>query len=140
MKFMQTVKLVNALSPQSINGTDTYGNAIDTAGFSQFAFIFQTGTIGAADFDNLAIYESETSGGSYTLWTGSAMTAPLQTQDDLVWLWDLQGGGTHKRYLKIRVDPGAAASLVSAVAVLYNANQMPNTDTERGVAQSLFLA
>lgn len=136
---LQNVKFVNALSPQSINGTDTDGNAIDMLGYSYLCLVYQTGAVGAADFDALQVKESTASGGTYTAITGTAMTAPVQTQDDLIWAWYIPWNGTRKRYAKINANPGAAATLMSALAILGRADQSPSTATERGLAQQIIL-
>ena len=135
---LQGAKAVLALNPQSINGTDTDGTAIDTLGFSYANIYFLYGA-STADMDNLSIKECETSGGSYAVISGSAMTAPTATDDNKVWQWGINLGGTRMRYLKIRCDPGAAATLVGGLALLTKGNVDADTDTERGVAQSLFI-
>ena len=135
---LQGAKSVLALPPQSINGTDTNGTAIDTAGYSYASIFFLYGA-STVDMEHLEIQECETSGGSYTAISGSAMTVPTSTDDNKVWQWGINLGGTRMRYLKIRVDPGAAATLVGALAILTKGNIDCDTDTERGVAQSLFI-
>ena len=136
---LQNCKFVNALSPQSINGTDTDGNAIDMKGYAYLCLVYQTGAVGAADFDALQVKECETSGGSYTAITGTAMTAPTQSNDDVVWAWFIPWNGQRKRYAKINANPGAAATLMSAVAILGRAEQSPATATERGLVQNIVL-
>jgi len=138
MNVLQSAKFGLALNPQSINGTDTDGTAIDTAGYNYLNVLFLLGAT-TADMDNLSIKECDTSGGTYAVITGTAMTAPTATDDNKIWQWGIALGGARKRYIKIRCDPGAAATLVGAVAILTKPNQGADTDTERGVAQSLFI-
>jgi len=131
---MQKVSYSLTLPPQSINGTDTLSTAVDTLGYNYATFIFLYGA-STADMEHLEIQECDTSGGSYAAITGSAVSVmPTSTDDNKLWVWQIQLGGSRKRYLKIRVDPGAAATLVAAVAELSRANQSPNTATEYGTA------
>lgn len=136
---LQGAKSVLALNPQSINGTDTLGTAIDTLGFSYANLYFMTGLTGAADFDELTIAECDTVSGTYVDIDACDMVDPLQTQDNLIWQWGIALGGTRKRFLKIHADPGAAASLMAGLAILTKGNVDADTDTERGVVESIFI-
>ena len=133
---IQNAKYVIALPPQSINGTDTDGSEIDTLGFSYLTVVFLYGASTAA-MDALSLRSSDTSGGTFDELAASVMTDPSATDDNKVWVWNVNLGGGKNRFWKIRVDPGAAATLVGAVAILTRGSQSPNTDTERGVAQSI---
>lgn len=130
---IQTASFSLTLPPQSINDTDTLSTAVDTLGYNYASFIFLYGASTAA-MEHLEIQECDTSGGSYVAITGSAPTMPGATDDNKLWVWHIALGGVRKRYLKIRVDPGAAATLVGAVALLTRPNQSPNTATEYGTA------
>lgn len=141
MNILQSAKYVLALPPQSINGTDTDGTAIDTLGWKYATVIFLYGA-STADMDYLNLKECETSGGTYAAITTpvtSVATVLTSTDDNKMTVWNVQLGGARMRYLKIRVDPGAAATLVGAVAILTRGDQSASTDTERGVFQSLVI-
>lgn len=121
------------LAPKDINGAAATCTAIDTLGYNQCDLIFMSGVIGAADFDAaLTCTECETSGGSYTAITGASLTAPVQTDDGLIWQMSIKMQG-RMRYLKPVIDAGAVSSLFACVAILSKPNQTPNSVTERGV-------
>ena len=137
MIHIQNAKWVVVLAPISINATAATCTAVDTLGFNNATFVFVSGLIGAADFDSMSLTECETSGGVYSsAITGSAFTAPAQTDDGIIWVLDVKLQG-RMRFLKPIIDPGAQDSLFACVCALTRANQTPNSVTERGVKQYL---
>jgi hypothetical protein len=126
------------LPPQSINGTDTDSTEIDCKGYNYLTVVFLYGA-STADMDNLSLKSASAAGGSYSVYSGSAMDVPTATDDNKVWVWNINLGGKN-RFWKVRCDPGAAATLVGAVAILSRGDQAPNTDAERGVDQSITIA
>lgn len=137
MNLLQACKFDLSLPPQSINGTDTYTSAMDTAGMSEICVLFMYG-VSTAAMDNLALYECETSGGTYTAVTGGGFSVMPSATDDNKCYAVYVKIGAHARYLKLRVDPGAAATLVGVVGIGLP-NITPNTATERGLADQIIL-
>jgi hypothetical protein len=149
MVEIQNVKYALALAPQSINDTDTDGTEIDTLGYSYLTIVFLYGASTTA-MQNLSLRSSTTSGGTFNELAGSRFgtdasasagntpALPSASDDNKVYVWNVSLFNKN-RYWKIRVDPGAAATLVGAVAILSRGAQAPNTDTERGVGASYII-
>lgn len=140
MAFIQTLqgaKYALSIVPQSINGTDTLGTAVDTLGFHYAQCIFHSGDTGAAVYDNLAVQTCETSGGTYADVTGAVFTAPASNEDNKFYVAyiDLRKGVAN-RFLKWRADPGAAASLLAAFIILYRGDNVPDNVTDQGTVQT----
>jgi len=147
MMPLQDCAFAVALLPQSITDTATAGTAIDTQPngnkASHVTIILQAGAIGAADFGDPSAYvsECETSAGTYTVSPGITGTsirgvlggAILQTEDNGIWVVSVPITGARKRFLKINVDPGNAATLLSAVAILHGLANAPTTAAEAGL-------
>lgn len=140
MHYQQNCYAAVALLPQSITDTATVGTAIDTqAGgkCSHVTIFLMAGAIGAADFDaKPKISECETSGGSYTDITGATVNGAaggviLQTEDNGIWRWDIPITGARKRFLKLNVDPGNAATLLAGLALMWG---LPNAPTSAATA------
>lgn len=134
---MQYLKFAKSVVPQSINGTDTNGSSVDCKGFHYATAVCHLGAVGAADFDALEIDESDDDS-SWAAVTGLTFVDPLQTDDDKFFLASIDLR-KRKRYLRWAVDPGAAATLVTAFFVLTGADEEPNTVTEKGVAEHLIV-
>lgn len=130
------MKIVPTIVPQSANGTAVDGTGVDTSGFNTISVLFSAGAIGAADMDGVKIQHSDNNS-TWADVTGGAWTAPTQTDDNKVWLACIAAGGTLRRYVRVQADPGAVATLIAAYVFLADANQMPDSNTERGVAQTL---
>lgn len=133
---IQGGKFAKSIVPQSINGTDTLGTAVDTLGYHYAMCVFHAGAIGAADFDELVLAGCETSGGTYVDISATQFTAPTQTSDDGFWIAYLDLRNNIPRFLKWHADPGAAASLMTGFIILYRADDVPTNDTDRGITQS----
>ena len=137
LRMIQGAKFAKSIVPQSVTDTDTNGTGVDCRGFRSACFVFHAGAIGAADFADLHLEESSDDS-SYSTVTASDFTGyyPTQTDDNKFWLVfvDLR---KYKRYLRWNADPGNAATLMTGLAILGDALEMPNSDTERGVAKSL---
>ena len=143
MKGIQDCIFAAALVPQSINDTATAGTAVDTQPngnkASHVTFVFGLGAT-TADFDAAAVFisECETSGGSYTAITGTVLLgstglAILSTDDNGVWTIDVPITGGRKRFLKLNADPGAAATLMAAFAILSGCANTPSTAAQAGL-------
>lgn len=153
MKTLQLTKEVVLVAPISINGADaTLLNLFDLgdtgAPYSEVEITVTFGTM-AADASGCIVKEHTTTiagagsssawisasstvtGGTFTVSNLAAATAAGKTFKCYV-----QTGGARKRYLGVKLTAGAGATLVSVTARGIT-GQMPNTDTERGVVESL---
>ena len=113
--------------------------AIDTIGYEWCSIYFSLGAVGAADFQAaLSLEECATSGGSYAAVSGSGGATPSQTSDGGTYVWhiDLR---KRTRFLKVIADPGAAATLGSAIAILSRAHKTGTSATERGATAEVFV-
>ena len=138
MQTLQTLKFAKAINVVDANGTTATAVAVDCIGASDVAILVQIGNI-AANMTALKVTECDTSGGSYTDITGAAFTNPTAAGSDntLAVCYINRRNGARKRYLKVTATAGADATLIGAVALLASNEQTPDTDTERGVAESL---
>lgn len=136
----QNYKVVQVIEPKDCNGTDPTSNAIDTAGFDYAWFILATGTVASAFSAAPSLTECDTSGGTYTAITSSALaTAPAATDDNknFAWYIDLRN---RKRYLKISVDVAASgATNLCVLGILSRAEVTPTSASERGLSQQVIL-
>lgn len=146
MNTVQDLKIVNALSPQSLNGAAGTTNYADTAGFRYAMVVAKFGTIGAAAATVLKVTECDTSGGTYTDITGAVSSGttgdgrlPQPADDDVYFYFFIRLGGTRKRYLKPEFTAGAAATLVSIDVILSDALIGPDTKAERGATSQVFV-
>jgi len=135
MKNLQAVKYVAAKHPASENGTAADGVTIDTLGYHQLAIIVQAGAVGA-NMDSLKVQYSD-NGSSWTDVTGGAFTAPTTAAANTV----AAGFFTipQYRYYRVQSDAGASATLLSALAILSDPEEAPQTATERGLGQQLIV-
>lgn len=135
----QIPKILDVISPVAIldNGSWTT-NEIDTQGFDRCQIIF---FIGATDVDMVAlkVQESDLSGSQFTDVTGlvfgtstnkagSTSVIPTSTDDNKVWLFDIDLRGK-KRYLDLvaTAGDGTAGTYAAAVALLWRAGNTPET-------------
>lgn len=137
---VQDSKVVVLLAPIGIDDAAATSLACDCLGFHWATVLFVTGLTDDASYDSLSLEECDTSGGSYTAITGSGHTAPITTQDGLVWRWDLDLR-KRKRYLKAVIDPGdgTADSLASCVAILSVPDIEPQSAADLGVVARIIL-
>ncbi len=149
MKLLQTLKTPMAFNPLDTTGATTTGTALDLmtggaagtvqgngAPVSEVMCILLTGNV-AANMTGLSIEESADNS-SYTAITGAAFTNPTAASgDNKVYTCILPVGGTRKRYLRVTATGGAGATLLAGVWVVVT-GQSPNSDTERGTAETLF--
>lgn len=99
--------------------------------------IFMTGNVAATQSGNFGLEECETSGGSYTVVTGSSGTTTFvlptaATGDNKLYVALLSTGGVRKRFIRLTATSSAAAALISGIIIGHGYNQSPSTDTERG--------
>lgn len=144
MIFTQGLKVQQVLAPISINATAATTLSIDTKGYRHLDVIVQFGVIGAAAFDAFALQSSNTDG-SYAAVTGLTASGstgvnrlPQGGDDGLMAHFGVNLLG-QKRFYSLVVDPGAVDCLVSAVAILSRAEDVPNSITDRGFAIEFLL-
>lgn len=133
---LQNAKIVQMVKPVDTNGATQTDVEVDTAGYDYLTVIVSTGNV-AADMTTLKLQESNSSGASEADFTGGAFTAPAGTGGDnnvLAAFIDLR---KRKRYISIVVTGGAAATLISVVGILTNAEVSPTSVTERGLNEQL---
>lgn len=135
MVYSQSVKFVQAKNPISESGTAADGIAIDTKGYHSLAIIVQAGAIGA-NMDSLKV-QSSPDNSSWTDVTSGAFTAPTTAAANTI----LAGFFIKpaERYYRVQSDAGASATLLSAIAILGDAEEAPQTATERGLGQQIIL-
>ena len=152
MNALQQTKVVNVIPPVAIVDNASWTTTeIDTKGYDACAIYIN---LGASDIamTALKVQESDTSGsgmaditglvyGTSTLPTadgGATSALPSATDDGTVFAFfiSLQG---RKRYLDVvaTAGDGAAGTFASGIAVLYKAEQVPTTATDRGLAANL---
>lgn len=132
----QDVKFGLSIVPQSINGTDTNGTGVDTAGYHYALAVFHLGAT-TADMDSCAIQESDdNSSWSSDITALTFSTVPTATDDNGFFACriDLR---KRKRYLRWHCNYGAAATLSTAFFILSRAEQSPSTATLAGAVQLL---
>ena len=137
---LQKAKFVTVLAPISVAGGATATCVeVDTKGFRAGAFLIQSGLVGANGVSVLKWQESSTSGSGGVDITGASHTALVDANDgvNVCTYMDFRG---RKRYITLVLTNGSTnASLLSAVAALYRAEETPDTATERGLLEQLFV-
>lgn len=144
-----TDKLVQAISPVSINGAAATSNVIDRSGFNYLEFIVQFGSIGA-NVATLKVQESDAissgtalNGGVDVVGTrvgtdakddGAASALPVAaTDNNKNWKFEIDLKG-RKRYLQVQVTAGAGATLVAGLAKVSQAENVPTLAADKGAA------
>lgn len=137
---LQRCKIAKVLAPISVAGG---GNAtvteVDTKGFRAAACYIMTGLTGANGVTVVKWQESDTTGTGFTDITGAAHTALVDADDgiQLVTFLDLRG---RKRFLQPVITTGSTnACLLAAYVILYRAEDAPDSASERGVQEQLFV-
>lgn len=124
----QHSRVVRALAPAAITAATVNGAVIDALGFSEALFILDTGQFGGTSPTlDVALYESDASGGTYTAVTGAAFTQITTANDDAdVYLMRVRLL-KRQRYLRLtRVGAGTSPTgNYSAVCVLSQASEVP---------------
>lgn len=127
---------VVALTPASRNAGAATSAAIDTSGYDGLTVLVHAGTLGASATLDCKVTECDTSGGSYTDVTNAAITQLVKaTDDDKVAAIDVRLGdrANRKRYVKIVLTVGTAASVCGATAILYQPEKLPVTNAPAAV-------
>ena len=153
MNYLQQCKVINVTPPAAIVDNASFATTtIDTLGYDAVAVYFSLGATDIA-MAALKVQESDDSGmsgaaditglvfGTSTLPAADGgATSALPTADDdndvFGFFVSLQG---RKRYFDVvaTTGDGSTGTYGSCIAVLYKAEQVPNTATERGLNQNL---
>lgn len=138
MIHAQNCKFVAALAPVNATGATFTDTEVDTAGFHYAVFLIQAGVLGAAGVTALKIQESDASGSGEADFTGGAFSALVNADDGkmCVAFIDLR---KRKRYLSLVATAGANECFLSAVCMLFRADESPDSLTERGLLQQLLV-
>ncbi len=117
----ENAKWVQALDPDNYAASAQTGVAIDTRGYEDITFALQVGDIGTNGTIAAKIQESDQSNTGFADITGAAITAMSKAspdQSNKAALIRLRLQAPRKRYLRIVVTPGTAASDLGVIAVL----------------------
>jgi hypothetical protein len=142
MLDLQNAKFVSALAPISVaGGANATMTVIDTKGFRACALIIQSGAVGANGVATIQWQESHESNGANAVnITGASHTALVDANDNINLATFINLLGNRRRYLTAIITNGSTnASLLSALAILYRAEETPNTATERGLLEQKFV-
>lgn len=142
MLNLGNVVLGVGFNPVDSTGATTNGTAFDTrsqSGISAVLFVGQVGNI-AANASAFKIQESDNNS-SWSDVTGGGFTSPTAAgSDNTLYSALIPLGGARKRYLRATITGGAGATLIGGVWIGERAGQSPNSATERGTAESLFIS
>lgn len=137
---LQRTKIAKVLAPISVAGGATATcTEVDTKGFRAGAFYILTGLVGANGVTTLKWQESDTSGSGGVDISGASHTALVDADDgiQLCTYMDFRG---RKRYITLVLTVGSTnACLLAAYAILYRAEESPDSASERGVQEQLFV-
>src|SRR5262245_51683467 len=137
---LQRCKIAKVLAPISVTGgANATCTEVDTKGFRAGAFYVVSGLVGANGVATIKWQESNVSGSGGVDITGASHTALVDADDgiQLCTYMDFRG---RKRYITAIITNGASnASLLAAYAILYRAEEAPDTAAERGVQEQLFV-
>ncbi len=119
------IKVVNAISPQTINNAHVDGAGINRAGYDRVAFLVNCGSIAAGSLCSFKVQQCDTdTDGSYTDITNASVTY-ADTDDDKATVIDVR---PTKLWVRLVATNGAAfAALMSGIAELYNGRVTPVT-------------
>ena len=126
-----------AVTPASVSAGAVTPVAVDASGgFDRAQFIVVLGAFGTnAGFD-CEITESATSGGAYTLITGSGITAVTAAKSGKLIIVDVPVNGS-KPFLKLRGTVGTAAVVMSAICQTYNGTRRLSDTVLEDVAEEV---
>lgn len=143
MLDLQSAKFVSIVPPISVAGgaTATIVNVVDTKGFRAVVLKLSAGALGANGVSTIVWQESHESNGANAVnITGASHTALVDADDNKVIATFINLNGTRRRYLTANITVGSTnACLLAAEAILYRAEETPNTAAERGLAEQKFV-
>ncbi len=143
MLDLQNAKFVSVVPPISVAGgaNATVVTVVDTKGFRAAALKVNAGLLGANGVTVIQWQESHESNGANAVnITGANHTALVDANDNTIICTFLNNLGNRRRYLVPLITVGSTnACLLSADAILYRAEETPNTATERGLLEQKFV-
>lgn len=143
MLDLQNAKFVTVVPPISVNGgaNATVVNVIDTKGFRAAALRVNSGLLGANGVATIVWQESHESNGANAVnIAGANHTALLGTNDNITICTFVNLLGNRRRYILPLITIGSTdACVLSADAILYRAEETPNTAAERGLLEQKFV-
>jgi hypothetical protein len=143
MLDLQNCKFVNVVPPISVAGgaNATVVTVVDTKGFRAAALRVVSGLLGANGVSTIVWQEShEANGANAVNITGANHTALVDANDNTIICTFLNNLGNRRRYLVPLITVGSTnACLLAADAILYRAEETPNTATERGLLEQKFV-
>jgi len=118
-ELMAYVKPVMAVIPVSGSGAAIAATAVTAVGYNRVCFLLSVGEMGTGAEISCQVTESASSGGTYaTAATTAALTTITTTGKNKIYCIDVHVN-SDKPYLKLYGTCGTAASLHSAIALLY---------------------
>lgn len=142
MLDLQNAKFVSVVPPISVAGgaSATVVNVVDTKGFRAVALRVNAGLLGANGVTVIQWRESHESNGANAVnIAGAGHTALAGADDNISVCTFLNLLGNRRRYLVPLITIGSTdACLLSADAILYRAEETPNSATERGLKEQAF--
>lgn len=140
MLDLQAVKFFHVLAPISVAGGATATvNDIDTKGFRAVALLIQAGVVPATGVAALKWQESDTAGSGFVDIPGAAHTALVDANDNAIVATFINLKG-RKRHIRAVITNGITnATVMAAMAILYRAEESPDTVAERGLLEQLFV-
>ena len=150
MVSIQNTKFVNLIPPVAIkDNTAWVTTEVDTLGYDYATFIVN---LGASDIAvaALKLTESDTSGSGFADVTGaiygtsatiagSTSALPTATDDDDIFVIEVDLRGGRKRYMDVSATAGngTTGTYASGICILSRATNVPQTAAERGCNQIL---
>jgi hypothetical protein len=143
MLDLQACKFVNVVPPISVAGgaNATVVTVVDTKGFRAAALRVLAGLTGANGVTVIQWQEShEANGANAVNIAGANHTALVDANDNVIICTYLNNLGNRRRYLLPLITVGSTnACLLAADAILYRAEEAPNTAAERGLLEQKFV-
>lgn len=143
MLDLQNCKFVNVVPPISVAGgaNATVVNVVDTKGFRAAALRVLNGLVGANGVATIVWQEShEATGANAVNITGANHTALVDGDDNKIICTFVNLLGNRRRYIVPLITNGSTnASVLAADAILYRAEETPNTAAERGLLEQKFV-
>lgn len=142
MQYMQATKAAIMVAPQTI-GTTAVTGYVDTLGYDHVRVYYQGATAAASDVITALKLQQGEATNSFTDISGAVggtdftIPAPNTSTPDVV-IFDVDTRNK-KRYLNISITGDATTRTTSVMAVLDRAAQMPDTDTEAGAAEIVYV-
>lgn len=142
----QDQKVVQVIAPAAIVDNASWTTTeIDTLGFDYCDIYFMLGATDIA-LAALKLQESDTAGSGHADIDGADFATdgdgvPSATEDNGIYAIHVNLAGPRKRYLDLVATggDGTAGAYATAWAVLSRAKESPNSVTERGLTEELFV-